>query len=309
MSRIVIGPKARFSYASVLAPDPRDGKYQVDVLINKQDTETLNAVFAAYSEALASVPNDARFKNVTTQHPSFKQCLKDGDVWKPNDHNYAGHWYFTAKNTQKPEVVGPALEPLVSESQFYSGCYGNVSVEFRTYAPSAQYPSLGYGVNAKLGNIQKVSDGERLSGGAAAIQEFKQTGPPTTAAPIAGYGAQPAPAQQGFPAQAPVQQWGAPVPQPAQQPAPGAFPPAANPFAQPQQTPAPQWGAPAPQQAPTAQPWAPAQQPAPGNPFAPQQQAPQATPAYQAPVNPAAPAPAFPGGAPAPAPQPWEYPR
>ena len=275
MSRIVLGPNCRFSYASVFAPN-KDGKYAVDVLISKQDTETLNKVFAAYNETLQEVATDSRFKSITPQHPSFKHCLKDGDQFKPNDAVYAGHYYFTAKSNNRPEVVGPATEPLSSETQFYSGCYGNVSVEFRNYAPSQQVPQSGYGANAALGNIQKVRDGERLSGGASASSEFTQVGPPSTGAPAAPaqFGAPAVQAPYGHPA-APAQ-YGAPAaPQPQGFPAPQPFgAPVPNPFAPPVQAPA-------------------------ANPFgAPAPQAPYGAPA--APVNPAAPLAPWPGAAAAP---------
>ena len=258
MSRIIIGPNARFSYAYVLSPNMRnlkpgeDPKYQVDIIVDKRDVATLGLLYQAYNECLASIASDPRFSTIGPQHRSFKHCLKDGDEFKPNDHTYAGQIFFTAKNKYKPEVVGPAKEPLSSDSQFYAGCYGNVSIEFKPYCPSKEVPGSGYGVRVVLGNIQKVRDGERLSGTApvAAADEFAQVGPPSSGAP----------APQQPPAQAPA--WGAPAPQqqPAQAPATPqpAWPPAQAPHPYPAQA---QPAAPVNPHQPQA-PWPPTQAPA-----------------------------------------------
>ena len=251
MSRIIIGPNARFSYANVFQVSQKSGKYETDILIHKSDTATLGKVMQAYGEVVATIAQDARFKNVHAQHPSFLHALKDGDVWKPSDATYAGHWFIKAKNVNRPEVVGPALEMLTSTSQFSSGDFGNVSIEFKVFAPSPKVPDSGYGIRAILGNIQKIRDGEKLDTGASqatATQDFQQVG-----APLA-----PAPQQQ--PAQAPA--WGAPAPQqqPAQAPATPqpAWPPAQAPHPYPAQA---QPAAPVNPHQPQA-PWPPTQAPA-----------------------------------------------
>ena len=49
----------------------------------------------------------------------------------------------------------------------YSGCYANVSVNFYPYNVSGNK-----GVAAGLNNVQKVADGERLSGASSATDDF-----------------------------------------------------------------------------------------------------------------------------------------
>lgn len=303
MARIILGPNVRFSYANVYTPAQRSGKYEVDILIHKSDQQTLSILFNAFNDAMVLAQSDKRFATIGPQHPSFNKALiKDGDIYKPNDHTYAGHYYFKAKSKDRPEVVGLAKEPLAEGTQFYSGCYGYVSIELGLYAPSPKAPESGYGINANLGNIQKVKDGERLSGGASAESEFQVLGAP------ANFPGVPAAAPaQAAPYNAPAQ---AAPQQPWQQPAPTAAPPqqfnapAANPLPwQQQAAPAPQQQAP-----PAAQPFP----QAPANPFAqPQQQGPPAAQPFAQPgqpvpgVNPQAPQAPWPPTQAAPQ-QPWQ---
>jgi hypothetical protein len=58
--------------------------------------------------------------------------------------------------------------------EFYSGCYGNISINF------FPYNTLGNGVSAGLQNIQKTADGESLGGGnVAPTSDFGGTDPAT----------------------------------------------------------------------------------------------------------------------------------
>lgn len=59
-----------------------------------------------------------------------------------------------------------ARNPILDREEVYSGCYCRFSVTF--------YPFSGMqnGVAAGLNNIQKVAEGERLSGGSSAENDF-----------------------------------------------------------------------------------------------------------------------------------------
>ena len=96
----------------------------------------------------------------------FKQPLRDGDEERSDDENYEGMYFINANSTRKPGIVDADLNELMDQDEFYSGCYGRSTVNF--FAFSQQ----GGGVAAGLCNLQKLKDGDRLSGGASAADDF-----------------------------------------------------------------------------------------------------------------------------------------
>ena len=54
----------------------------------------------------------------------------------------------------------------MSRDEFYSGCYGRVSINFYAFNVSSK------GIAAGLNNLQKLEDGEMLAGGSTAEEDF-----------------------------------------------------------------------------------------------------------------------------------------
>ncbi|GMA52586.1 hypothetical protein GCM10025857_40010 [Alicyclobacillus contaminans] len=225
--------QARLSYVHLLKPYARPGqepKYTVTILLPKSDVATKQridaAIEAAAQEGVNKVWNGVR-------PPQLKTPIHDGDGLRPNGEPFGpeckGHWVFTASSKQPVEVVDINLNPILNHTEIYSGMYARVNVSFFPFSNSGNR-----GIGCGLGPVQKLADGEPLSGRVSAEQAF---------------GSSPAPVQPQAPAQpgyAPAAQAG--YGQPAQ---PGYGQPAA--YGQPQQpgyAPAPQ---PYPQQ-PQAQP-------------------------------------------------------
>ena len=55
----------------------------------------------------------------------------------------------------------------MSKSDFYSGCYGRASIVFFAYNTNGNK-----GVGCGLNNIQKLEDGQPLSGRSTAVEDF-----------------------------------------------------------------------------------------------------------------------------------------
>jgi hypothetical protein len=109
-----------------------------------------------------------------------------------------GHWVFTASSKQVPEIVDTGLNPIINQSEVYSGIYARVSVTFFPYNNSGKK-----GIGCGLGNVQKLEDGEPLGGRTSANDDFGAAAgfPAAPAYPQPGY-QQPAyayPAQPGYP--------------------------------------------------------------------------------------------------------------
>ena len=107
---------------------------------------------------------------VNIRHYLNEQLLLDGghigDGVRPSDgmpfgDECKGHWVITAssKADYPPEVVDQNLNPIINQSDAYSGIFARVSVSFFAYSYAGK-KGIGCGLNA----VQKMADGEPLGG-------------------------------------------------------------------------------------------------------------------------------------------------
>lgn len=100
---------------------------------------------------------------------NLKLPLSDDDIDRPDAENYEGHMFFNATSKDAPQIVDRKVQPILDPLECGSGDYCNVSVNFYGFSASGNRD-----VAAGLGNIQKVRDGERLSGRANASADFDE---------------------------------------------------------------------------------------------------------------------------------------
>jgi len=167
MSTKVVTGKVRFCYCHVFTPaDPMESgiaKYSVSILIPKSDEKTLEKVRAAIK--LASENGVAKLGGKIPKN--LKTPLRDGDIDREEDPNYAGHYFLSASSRQKPQIVDANVEPIMDQEEFYSGCYGRASLNFYAYNSNGNK-----GIACGLNNLKKLEDGERLMGGSTAEEDF-----------------------------------------------------------------------------------------------------------------------------------------
>lgn len=170
--RKVVTGIVRFSYAFVHEPvQMQNGKmkYSVNLLIPKNDTQTLARIQAAITatETMAMAGDWGGRKPQVYKNP----VLHDGDAPHPEtgvvDPVAAGHYFLRARSDNKPGLVDINLNPIIEKEDFYSGCYGRASVTFFPYNTEGTK-----GISCGLNNLQKTHDGERLAGGASAEEDF-----------------------------------------------------------------------------------------------------------------------------------------
>lgn len=157
----------RFSYLHCWEPDSVNGsepKYSVSAIIPKSDAKTVNAIKAAIEQA----KKDSVSKWGGKVPGNLKLPLRDGDIDRPDDEAYAGCYFFNANSRQAPQVVDSKVQPILDQSEVYSGCYGKISVTFYGYNSNGNR-----GIAAGLGNIQKLKDGESLGGRTSAADDFQ----------------------------------------------------------------------------------------------------------------------------------------
>jgi len=162
----IITGKVRFSYANVWEPKSINGgepKYSVSIIIPKTDVETLKKINAAIVDAKKE--GISKFGGIIFD--SFKTPLRDGDVDRPEDVAYAGSYFINANSNIKPGIVNKSVQAIIDQSEFYSGCFGRVSIVFYAYCAEENV-----GIACGLQNLQKLEEGELLSARSSAEEDF-----------------------------------------------------------------------------------------------------------------------------------------
>ena len=157
----------RLSYAHLWEPDSINGsepKYSVSCIIDKNDKETI----AKIKKAIEVAKDEGKGKWGGKIPANLKTPLRDGDIDRPEDEAYADSMFLNANSKQAPQIVDRQVQPILDQSEVYSGCYGRVSITFYAYNSNGNK-----GVAAGLGNVQKLRDGEPLGSRANARDEFE----------------------------------------------------------------------------------------------------------------------------------------
>lgn len=95
-----------------------------------------------------------------------KLALHDGDLKAQYD-GFPGNLYISARSATRPLVIDSDKSPLVeADGKPYAGCYVNVSIELW-----AQDNNYGKRINASLGGVQFLRDGDAFAGGGAASED------------------------------------------------------------------------------------------------------------------------------------------
>lgn len=216
--------KVRLSYTHLFSPyahqPGQEPKYSTTILIPKSDIATKQRVDAAINAAIEAGVKD---KWSGVRPPILGIPVYDGDGTRPSDgmpfgQECKGHWVFTASSKQPQAVVDASLNPIINQSEVYSGMYARVAVTFFPYNSNGKK-----GIGCGLGPVQKLEDGEPLGGGISAEQAFGGTNAiaPSQIQQQYGYAPQ-APVQQQY--QQPAPQFQQPV-QPQQPQAPQQYDP------------------------------------------------------------------------------------
>lgn len=164
-------PTALAMYAYVWQPRPNKDP-------NKAPKYSLQMVWPENEPGLAAIKaaiKAAAQKKWGASLPTgLKSPLRVGnkervDLEGKVDPRYKDKVFMTARSKDKPAVVNALKQPIVNEMEFYSGCMVKVSLSFGAYEQEGSK-----GVACYLGPIQKIADGERLSGQRDPDDEFDE---------------------------------------------------------------------------------------------------------------------------------------
>ena len=165
-TKVVTGV-VRLSYANVWEPKSINGgaeKYSVSLIIPKSDKKTISEIEKAIDNAIKE--GTSKFGGKVPNKSTLKLPLRDGDSER-DDEAYKDSFFVNANSTTAPQIVDTRVQPILDRNEVYSGVYARVSVNFYAFNSNGNK-----GIACGLGNIQKVRDGEPLSGRTNAADDF-----------------------------------------------------------------------------------------------------------------------------------------
>lgn len=167
--------EVRLSYVHLFKPyaaqPGQEEKYSVTCLLPKTDVVTKQRIDAAIEAAKQKGLKD-RWNGIMP--PNVPNPVWDGDGVRADGTPFGpeckGCWVFTASSkADRPiEVVDVNLNPIINQSEIYSGIYAQVNFTAFPYF-NAGKKGIGFG----LGPVRKTKDGDALGGGrVTAAQAF-----------------------------------------------------------------------------------------------------------------------------------------
>lgn len=173
-TNIVTRKPVRLSYANLFtprssAPDGSNPRYSAALLIPKTDT----ALKKQLDEAVDAARKAAAAKGIQNAN-SLKSPIHDGDGEKPNGGAYGpeckGMWVLNASSKRRPGIVDRNLQPIIDQTEIYSGVWANVDINFFGFNVPGNK-----GIACGLNNVQKVRDDEPLGGASAKAEDVFKT--------------------------------------------------------------------------------------------------------------------------------------
>lgn len=164
----VVTDMVRLSYVNVWQPRSVNGgmkKYSLCIIIPKSHGKTIEAIKRAVDFAIEE--GISKYKITKVDKSELKLPLRDGDLKDDEEDVYRNSYFINASSITKPEIVDKSLRAIEDESEIYSGVYARVSMSFYPFNVDGKM-----GVACSLGNIQKLKDGEILSGKSKAEEDF-----------------------------------------------------------------------------------------------------------------------------------------
>lgn len=164
--------QVRLSYVHLFTPyanqPGQEPKFSATILLPKSDIATKQRIDAAINAAIQAGVS-SKWNGV--RPAQVKNPIWDGDGVRQSGEPFGpeckGHWVFTASSKQQQAVVDMSLNPIINQSEIYSGIFARVNINFFPY-----FNSGNKGVGCGLGPVQKIADGEPLGGQMSAEAAF-----------------------------------------------------------------------------------------------------------------------------------------
>ena len=166
VSKFITG-KVRLCYENLFTPfamnESQEPKYSACFLIRKSDASTIDN----YNAAIEEVQRKGEVLWGGSVPKNLKTPLRDGDVERPGQDEFAGHYFINARSNRPPAIYDKDGNVLQNSEELYSGCYVRVSLNLFAYN-TAGNKGIGAGIN----QVMKVEDGEPLYGSSRTVNDF-----------------------------------------------------------------------------------------------------------------------------------------
>jgi Enterobacter phage Enc34, ssDNA-binding protein len=161
----VMTPEFRVSFPNVFRPakpmqDGAEPKYSITMLF--KPGENLDALKKAAMAAVVEKWGTDKSKYPKNLRTPFRD---QGE--KSYDGYIEGAIFITATSKQRPGLIDSANVDILDEAAFYAGCYARATLRPFVYSKAGNN-----GVAFGLQNLQKLRDGESLTGRMRAQDEF-----------------------------------------------------------------------------------------------------------------------------------------
>lgn len=163
-------PRFTVSYPKVFKAELNtlSGKMEFSTVALFKKGEDLSALKKAAEEVLIEKLGADKAKWPKGLKSPFRdQSDREKEGVLPAGH-VAGAIFMSLKTSNKPGVVNQDVQPIIDESEFYAGCVAQATVRAYYYDQKGNK-----GVAFGLQNLQKVAEGEPLSGRSSPSEDFK----------------------------------------------------------------------------------------------------------------------------------------
>lgn len=166
--RKVTTPVFRVSFPAVFeakpGPDGGEPKFSIAMLF---DAEAQKTAEFANMKKLAQAAIKERWGDKVPSN--LRNPFRKGEE-KPDLEGYGeGIVFVSASSKMKPGVIDAKKNKITDEEAFYAGCYARATVVAYAY-DKAGNKGVAFGLN----NVQKIRDGESLTGRVAAENDFDE---------------------------------------------------------------------------------------------------------------------------------------
>lgn len=164
----IVTPSGKAAYAFVSRPQKameagKPEQYSLTLIWDENDPKLKKLKAAIEQVAIAKFGAKAPQMLAKGQ---LKNPLRPGS--DRDSEEFEGGVFLTARSTDKPQVVDREAEPIMDPMEFYSGCQARMDIYIYAYDKAGNK-----GVSAILNSVQKLGDGERMSGRRSAQQAFE----------------------------------------------------------------------------------------------------------------------------------------
>ena len=178
----VVTPPFRVCFPSVFEKrsfNEGDAKFSITAVF---DPASFGKTEAIAFKRMKQIANDAAKDKLRKplSDASIRNPFRDG-AEKAHLEGFGEGLIFVKLSTKmRPGVIGRDMQPIIDEADFYAGCYARATVT--VYA----YDNVSQGVAFGLHNVQKLGDGENLTGRAKAEDDFGDDAPEWGDVPATG---------------------------------------------------------------------------------------------------------------------------